>query len=232
MFDQLPTELVTAVLIHLDARNVKKLSVVYFLLIIHSSGVNCLTLNPQVNRRVRSIIQESAQAQYILELDATGNVDTGRLIPASDKLQLLREDEKRRMRLDFREVQSLGPPEPNEVHHSCLMGYYGMFVDASAFPMQSRTDMRIWRASVDADMKLRTQRSSLQVTNSFDFCIQEYTFNIPSDLLVVMKEIDRYDLAPLVIAHPNSLFQRDRNPTTLLFVKVSAPYGTQAIHTL
>ena len=147
-----------------------------------------LTYITEVNRRFRSIIQRSALAQYILELDAAGKLDVPGGLPTSDKLHLLRKHEVRRRGLQFRTIQTLGPPRQDEMHLACLMGTYGLFIHDTTRPSDNRTELRIWRPPGFLNPSPRPPS-----TASFDFCPKRYSFNESSDLLFLAKDLDRYE---------------------------------------
>ena len=137
-------------------------------------------------------------AQYILELDATNNIDANSLThyySPSDKLHLLRShDTRRRHQLKFKTLQTLGPPLPGEIHQSCLMGTYGFFTDSSTVPAEDRTEMHLWRIENQFDTYGDGGGSEIPepVVFNLDFKSDDYTFNEACDLLVVFRVVGRW----------------------------------------
>jgi len=144
----------------------------------------------QVNHRLHSIVKNSVLAQYLLELEATGNIDVSSNIAPAEKLSLLREHEKRRRALDLRVIKILGPPPPGESHQNCLIGTYGLFVDVSTFPMNNQTRIRVLRFPTLLDQSPPASRTTL-----VDFLTKTYTFNEQADLLVLLRDVDKYTLS-------------------------------------
>ena len=134
-----------------------------------------------MNRRLHSIIQSSLLAQYILELDATANVDCVSDVAVVEKLRMLREHDDCRRRLNFQPFETLGPVDSNDVIQSCVVGSYGLLVEVLASPSSGTAEIRVSYLPTLFD-PLPPQSMISQV----DFCPTDHTFCEAANLLVLL----------------------------------------------
>jgi len=161
-----------------------------------------LTVIPQVNRQLHLIIQHSTWAQYIMELDATGNIDVPNGMPMGQKLGLLREHEARRRGLNFRTLQYLSLIRPSQSQSKgVIMGCCGLFAEIKATTGPDRTDIRIWHIPLHLNPSPPSP-----VTTTFNFSTRYCVLNEACDLLVVIRRLPRY--VPFSLSHPRLMVYR------------------------